>query len=345
FEHGQGIGQVGTRSDTDTADLGSQGVGNVVAVQVQRGDHVVLGRAQQNLLQERVGDRILDDDLATGLGILELAPRAAVDQLGAEFFAGQFVAPVTEATFRELHDVALVHQRDRGTVVIDGVLDGLAHQALGAFAGNGLNADTGGFGEADLVDAQFLLQEVDELAGFGAAGFELDTGIDVFGVLAEDDHVGLFRLAHGRRHALEVLNGAQTHVQVELLAQGDVQRTDAATDGCGERTLDRDNVFTDRVERFVGQPDVGAVHLGGLFTVVDFHPVNLALAALRLRNCSGDDLEHVGRDVGDRNVAIDEGNDGLIRHIEGKIGVDRDLLALGGNLDMLIRHECSRVES
>src|SRR3546814_19620564 len=106
---------------------------DVVAVEVQRGDDIVFGRAQQDLLQEGVGDGILDDDLATRLGILELAPRAAVDQLGAEFFLRQLVAPVTAATFGELHVVALVHQRDRRSVVVDGVLPGLDDPTFGAF--------------------------------------------------------------------------------------------------------------------------------------------------------------------------------------------------------------------
>src|SRR5690606_23565827 len=54
FKHGDRIGQVGTGSDTDTANLCSQRVGDVVAVEVQRGDHIVLRGAQQNLLQEGV---------------------------------------------------------------------------------------------------------------------------------------------------------------------------------------------------------------------------------------------------------------------------------------------------
>src|SRR5690606_37111776 len=144
FEHGHGVGQVGTGSDTNTTHLSSQSVGDVVAVQVQCGDNVVLGRTQQDLLQEGVSNRILDDDLATGLGILEFAPWAAVDQFSAEFFLSQFVRPITEATFGELHDVALVNDGHGRAIVVDCVLDGLAHQALGTFAGNRLDTDTGG---------------------------------------------------------------------------------------------------------------------------------------------------------------------------------------------------------
>ena len=56
FKHGNGVAQVGARCNADAADLGCQRVGNVVAVQVQRGNHAVLGGAQQNLLQEGVGN-------------------------------------------------------------------------------------------------------------------------------------------------------------------------------------------------------------------------------------------------------------------------------------------------
>ena len=48
--------------DPDPADLGGEGVRDVVAVQVQRRDHVVLRRPEEDLLQEGVGDRVLDRD-------------------------------------------------------------------------------------------------------------------------------------------------------------------------------------------------------------------------------------------------------------------------------------------
>ena len=79
------VGQVRARRDADAADLRGERVGDVVAVQVQRRDHVVLGRAQQDLLQERVGDHVLDDDRRVPVfGFLNVQPRAAVDRLGAE---------------------------------------------------------------------------------------------------------------------------------------------------------------------------------------------------------------------------------------------------------------------
>jgi hypothetical protein len=51
---------------------------------------------QQDLLQEGVGDHVLDDDLAAGLRVLDRHPRAAVERLGAELALRERVAPVAE---------------------------------------------------------------------------------------------------------------------------------------------------------------------------------------------------------------------------------------------------------
>ena len=64
---GHGVRQVGARRNADAAHLGRQRVGNVVAVQVQRGHHRILRRAQQNLLQESVGNAVLDGDFLARL--------------------------------------------------------------------------------------------------------------------------------------------------------------------------------------------------------------------------------------------------------------------------------------
>src|SRR5690606_12282291 len=135
FEHGNPVGQVGTGSNTDTTYFGSQSVGQVVIIEVQGGDHIVLGRTQQDLLQHGVSNGVLDNDVLAGVGILELHPRAAVQQLGTELVAGHFVAPLLEGTFGELHDVALVHDGHGAAVVVYRILQCLAHQALGALLG------------------------------------------------------------------------------------------------------------------------------------------------------------------------------------------------------------------
>ena len=52
--------------DADAADLGGQRVGEIIAVQVHRGDDVELVGPGQHLLQGDVGDGVLDEDLALG---------------------------------------------------------------------------------------------------------------------------------------------------------------------------------------------------------------------------------------------------------------------------------------
>jgi hypothetical protein len=96
-----------------------------------------------------------------------------------------------------------VHERQRLAVVVDRVLDGLAHEAVRPFSRHGLDADRRGLGEADLLDAHLLHEEVDDLLGVGGLGLPLDARVDVFRVLAEDHHVDLLGLLDRRRDALE----------------------------------------------------------------------------------------------------------------------------------------------
>jgi hypothetical protein len=65
--------------------------------------------------------------------------------------------------------------------------------------------------------------ESDQLLDLFGLGSKFDTGVNVFGILTEDDHIGLFRFAQWRGHALEILDRTQADIEVELLAQRNVQ--------------------------------------------------------------------------------------------------------------------------
>ena len=56
----------------------------------------------------------------------------------------------------------------------------------------------------------------------------------------------------GRGHALEPAHRAEADVEVEHLAERDVERADAAADGRGQRPLDADEVLAERLDRLVG---------------------------------------------------------------------------------------------
>ena len=83
-----------------------------------------------------------------------------------------------------------------------------------------------------------------------------DAGVDVLGVFAEDDHVHLFGMFDRGGDAGEVLHRAQADVEIEHLAQGDVERADAAADRRGQRPFDADQKFLEGLDGVVGQPVV-----------------------------------------------------------------------------------------
>src|SRR5690606_31231788 len=127
-------------------------------------------RAREDLLERDVRDGVLDEDLALRelrlllgvrgllalLGLRLLPLRPGVD-LVAELALREGVAPLHEGTLGELHDVALVDERDALALVGDGVLEGGADEALGALDAHGLDADAAGAREADLLE---LLREL-----------------------------------------------------------------------------------------------------------------------------------------------------------------------------------------
>ena len=59
FKSGVLVGDICARGDADATDLRGQCVGDVIPVEIERGDHIVFRRAQQDLLQESVGNCLL----------------------------------------------------------------------------------------------------------------------------------------------------------------------------------------------------------------------------------------------------------------------------------------------
>ncbi len=170
--------------------------------------------------------------------------------------------------------------------------------------------------EADFGEllGEFLGEEVEHFLRFGRPGGVLDARVDVFGVLAEDDHVGQLGMLHGRRNAGEVLHGPEADIEVEDLPEGDVQRANAAAHGRGERTLDSHQVRAEGVERFVGEPAAGLVER--LFAGEDFLPLDFALAAVGFLHGGVEDQDAGAPDLGAGAVAFDEGNDGAVGRLK-----------------------------
>src|SRR5207247_10074350 len=86
-------------------------------------------------------DGVFDNDARAGFAFGNPAPRSAVQFHRAEELFGGLIAPVAEGAFRELHDVALVHERHALALVPDGVTNGAVDQAHAAAVANRLDAD------------------------------------------------------------------------------------------------------------------------------------------------------------------------------------------------------------
>ncbi len=325
------VADVSARRDADAANLRRQSVRDVVAVQVHTGDHVVLGRAQQNLLQERIGDHVFNNDLFAGVRVLDFHPRAAVQQLAAELFARQLVAPVFKRAFGELHDVAFVNQGHRVAIVGDGIFNRRAHQALSARFRARLHADAALFREANLVHAHLFAQELDHFIRFRSARFPLDAGIDVFTVFTEDHHIGVLRTFYRAWGALIVAYRTQTDVQVQLLTQRNVKRTDTAANRRRQRAFDGNAIVLNQVKRLLRQPYVRAIHLRGFLTGVNFHPGNFSLAVVGFFHSGINHFDHDRRYIHANAVTFNIRDDRISRDNQFALTVKRDFLTFRRN--------------
>src|SRR5256712_1258082 len=305
--HGVAVAHVAARGEAEAAHLGRRRIGQQVAVEVRGGDDGVLVRPQHELSEHCVGDAVLDDDPSrVPLPRSQLGLR---NGLVAEPLPRDLVPPLSKPALGELHDVALVHERHRGAPRLDGVLNRLRNQPLRPELRHRLDADRAA--GADLRSVAFR-EKPDDGVGLLTARLILDARIDVLDVLAEDHHIELPRLLHGRRHAFEVAHGPDAGVEVEHLAQRDVERADPAADGRGEGPLDRDAVCADRVKRRLGEPAVCSFE--GLLPGQHLEPFDPAAACGRPLDCR---VEHAARgapDVGARAVALDERDNGPIGH-------------------------------
>jgi hypothetical protein len=170
--------------------------------------------------------------------------------------------------------------------------------------------------EADLLEVlgKFLREEVEDFLRFGRAGRVFNAGVDVLGVLPEDDHVHLLGMLHRRRHALVPAHRPQADVQVEQLPQCDVQGSDAAADGRRQRAFDADVIFAEGLNRVVRKPRVELLET--LFAGVDFHPRDRTLAGVGF--CDGR-VEHAharAPDVRSCSIAFNERNDRIVGNDE-----------------------------
>ena len=96
--------------------------------------------------------------------------------------------------------------------------------------------------------------------------FVLDAGVEVFGVLAENHHVD-FDVGEARGDAGQRVHRAHVGVEIEALAQGDVDAGEAASDGRGDGAFEADAGAVEAIEdafreRLAGLENECGVELG-----------------------------------------------------------------------------------
>ena len=215
------------------------------------------------------------------------------------------------------------------------MLDGHTHQALGASHGHGFDADAGI--EADLLLAAFqhvFVEEFDQPFGIRRPLFPFDSGVNVFCVFAEDDNVHALGMLHGRRHSGVILHRTHAAVEIEDLAQGDVERADAASDGRGQRTFNGDAKFTDRADSVVGEPILEA-RLGFL-AGKNFVPGHRALSVVSLFDSGVEHPDGGFPNIAASAVTFNERDDGAIGDAVFAVAVF-DLLTVGWDGDSVKR--------
>src|SRR5438132_9920495 len=165
-----------------------------------------------------------------------------VIELDVRVLFGDLLGNLQEETVGELHDVRLV---DRGHLAA----------AVGARVNESEVDDSGAGRHRDGLDTEpgvwpnrfsgSCANPLNHVAGLGFSFLELDAGVDVLGVLPDDDQVDVVVPRADPRIALA---GANQGIEIELFAERDVHRSDPLPNRRCQRPLDRHLVPTDRLE-------------------------------------------------------------------------------------------------
>ena len=133
-------------------------------------------------------------------------------------------------------------------------------------------------------------------------------------------------------------DGTQTDIEVKFLPQLNIQRTDAFADRRRQRPLDGDFALLDRLQSLFGQPDSLAVNPGRLFSGKNFGPRNGAFALIRLFNGGIPDIHGGFGNIRANAVALNIGDQRMIRNIESAVGCNGDFISCG-KFDFIVSHE------
>ena len=145
--------------------------------------------------------------------------------LRAKFPFCQVIAPGCKCPFGELHDIALMYQRDSFSTVFNSKIKRSPDQSFAALTGYRFKAESSTFRETNLGEFLWLLLRQPGLESLvGCTTFlKLNPSIDIFGVLPENDDIHLFRVAHRRGNTRNPAYWSDASIQIQPAAQGNIQ--------------------------------------------------------------------------------------------------------------------------
>ena len=158
------------------------------------------------------------------------------------------------------------------------------------------------------------MQKVVEFSSLRSSGLPLYTGIDIFRILTEDTHIHLLGMLYRAYDALEIPDRTLTHIQIECLAQCNVQRTNTASHRCHQRTFNADKIFLKRIERGLRQPFTRL--LVCLTSGKHLHPFYLALTAIGFLYCRINDVLHYWGNLRTHSITFDKRNCRMIGNVQ-----------------------------
>ena len=138
---------------------------------------------------------------------------------------------------------------------LKGVLDGHAHQTLGRKHRDRFNSHPRIRAHLLLAAFEhFFVEKLDQLRSFSSSLLPFDSGIHIFGVLAEDDDVHTLGMFDWRWRPFVVLHRAHATIKIEHLPQCDIERPNSTTHRRGKWPFYRDSKLSDSVNRILRQP-------------------------------------------------------------------------------------------
>ena len=145
-------------------------------------------------------------------------------------------------------------------------------------------------------------------------------------------------MLHRRGRARVILHRAHAGVEIEHLAQSDVQRADASAHGRRERPFDGDAKFAQGVDGVVGKPGVELGH--GLFAGEHFVPHDAALAAVGFLHRRIEDADRGLPDVAAGAIAFDEGNERVVGYLVLSVAVSYSRAVFGHRRSRCMKPPC-----